>query len=271
MLMSVEERIADKQSLMYFYDYGEIAYYKSEGVYYDPSCRKFYDPAGRVYDPYKHFNTIWFEESRFYFKNGLICRLPEQKGDKQRKPTRRGNSQMINFLVLGTMSTCSKTTFNQAGHSTTSWEHQDPCQFSVKSIIENRCMFWASDLYGHCSCYEAYQQKVSGNDISLDRIEIIKRQDEERKFNHLPPDHHFEDAENVGVQTLSVWYNQDNKLVMLKGGESQNSVFFFKEWDTFFNGHGKFLKQMTKEKRLNNRDPQDIVNSWVGPLAMQNN
>lgn len=268
----VTMRISDRDDLQYYYDRNEIAKWESEASYYDPSDNTHYESSGHIYDPHHSFNHRWFQRASFEFKNGDPCYLPEQdpsRNDKKPKRRRRSNGDIINFITLGAMSTCSKTKWNEASHPYAFWNDQHPCSFAVKSIENNHCMYWGTVIAGHCSCVEAYAE-ASGAEFDISRIETIRISDKKREKKSQPVDHHFEEAEHVHIDELNSWYTQRRlKCLRNVNDNSGSSVFYDAEWDVFFNGNGRFLREMTKNRRQHDRVPHDVVNSWAGPISMK--
>jgi len=260
-------RINDEQSVDHFWDCNEIAYWKSEGVYYDPRYNSYHWTDGDTLNPNEEFSEGWYNHAKFHFKTGRLCNIPQPDPNRRPKPQSKKrksrNGNVVNFIKLDIISLCIKTDFNEADNPVTSWRKQQDCSFSIKSIVENRCMYWSRDIDGHCSCPEAYDHAI-GNPIDLDRIDTIKEKD--RLLEH-PVDEWFEEAEAIAFEKIKELYDRDElKYINRTTGAD---VFYYPKWDVFFDGHGKLIKEMTRSRRKSNRDPTEFVREWQGPTAME--
>jgi len=265
-------RINDSIDLKYYYEREEIAYSEEYTDYYDPDYNIYYSRSGNIFHPHDHYNHKWFEAVRFYFIHGPRCYLPEQdqrlqdKKPAQQPPQDPDNTSITNFIELGLMSTCTKTKFNSSGKAITNWRIQIFCSFSIMSVVGDRCMHWNSDLDGHCDCLLAYDHK-KGKSVDLSSTERIKQKD---KNNNLPSDHHFEDAREISMNSLSELFHKTKQLIKLRDtSDADASIYYYKDWDVFFDGYGKFLEHMTTKRRKDDCDPDDFVQSWTEPLSMK--
>lgn len=268
----MSQRIGDEYDIKHYYEAEEISYNGEYTLYYDPQSDIYYDADGSIFPAESKYTDHWFKGVRFYFKNGLRCYLPEQDPSlENNKPTKKDHhsiskENIVNFLILDTMAMCQATNWNGANHPTTSWEEQLPCSFAIKSLVQNRCMFWCVNLDGHCDSCEAYDHKT-GTKVSFDRIDSIRIIDKERERKNLPSDHHFQDARDTNITYLNNLYN-DNKLTLYKSPSDQ-SIFYDPDWDVFYNHTGRFLEEMTTTRRKQNIHPGGFVKSWSGSLLME--
>jgi hypothetical protein len=264
--------IENVTDLNYCYEQQNIAYCDEDEIYYDPSDDCYYNNCAESFSPHNVFTEYWLKHVRFYFKDGLRCYLPEQDPSMEdKKPTKKNRrsfstEDIVNFLRLDTMAMCQATNWNGANHPTTSWEEQLPCSFAIKSLVQNRCMFWCVNLDGHCDSCEAYDHKT-GTKVNFDRIDFIKERDIERERKNLPPDHHFQDARDATSTYLSKLYT-DKKLTLYKT-PSGLSIFYDPDWDVFYNHTGTFLEEMTTTRRKQNIHPEGFVKSGSYSITME--
>lgn len=261
-------RINKREDIRYLYTHDQIAYWQGEKIYYDPKYNTYHYYDGCRCHVRDVFSDSWFKHARFKYVNGTPCYLPEQdpsyrfvreKSRKRSRISRRSKGDFTNFLILDTMSLCSQTD-NTNNHPKTSWARQKECHFSIKSLIENRCMYWGGNLDGHCSCVEAYLN-ANGQNVDTTRIENIrigdKVREEKSRFEGLPFDHHFEEARNIAVRELSR-LNDIGELPCINNGNGY-SVFYHKKWHVLFNGNGQFLEELTKKMRESEKSGEDFI------------
>lgn len=267
-------RIFNSTDVEHYYRIMDIGYNKEEQCYFDPTTGMCYEPDGDEIDPEKSFEDGWEGRLLFYYQDGsrvlvkkAIMRLSKDRETYRRikKPTRgkilknRSPSGRTNFLIPDTMSVCSQTD-NSNNHPKTSWAKQSECFFSIKSVVENRCMYWDGNLDGHCDCVEAYRDKI-GQDVDTTRIENIRTMDrvreEKSRFEGLPFNHHFEEARKVAVAELSR-LNDVGELPSITNGHGY-SVFYHKKWHVIFDGNGTFLEELTILLRKSNKTARDFI------------
>jgi hypothetical protein len=237
-------------------------------IYYDPLTKEYYEQNGNLNDPHRFFSAGWFRTAEFITLTGQRLILPEQESSwgrqKDEQPEAIRTSDVVNFVEIGIMAMCAQTDMSGA-HPSTCWENQRPCTFSIRSICNNRCMFWDIDLDGHCDSIDAYQHR-QGQSIDLEKIQKIRKKDD---MKNLPSDHHFKEAKSADSEILSNWYSEGRLERIRDASNGVDSIFYDPQWDVFWNGVCDFLEEITKKKRRTGRDAEEIVQNWIGDVGMQ--
>ena len=269
-------RINNRTDLRHYYKTGDIAYSTDREMYFDPSNGKLYNSdASCVGKAWEYFCDTSVED--FFYVNSVRADLdaPPRKSHirhsyhrerrydgwdmerRTRRSYRSPNDRIVNFLALGTMSTCNET--DRSGpHPSTSWERQRPCNFASKSITQNKCMFWNGDLDGHCSCYKAYAHKTGAE--TFDKRELIKQQIADEEGKNF--DHHFEEAEKLGLAGAKELYKQDQLDELSAHPNQLGPIYYYKKWDVFFNKYGEFLRELTEYRRKHDAVPSELAYRW---------
>lgn len=245
-----------RQEIRRLYNEGKLAYSQGEDVFYDPSSDTFLDQNGDIVEVYLPEN--WQQIFDFKFSNGLklsntstsnelTWTTPPRRSEDKFKPT-----NIVNFLVPGLMSLCSKTD-NSTPHPTAHWKDQRKCTFAQISITGPRCMFWNGDLDGHCDSADAYAH-LQGKEIDFNRINKLRSKDGEKDLYK-----NFEKAKKVLIGTLNSWY-EEGKLEMVHNvGIAGKNLFYCKHLDVYFDGHGNFLESFTIDYRKSEKDYKQFV------------
>lgn len=265
----MKQQIYDSKGVQNFYEQGIMAYCEKENCYYDPRNGMCYESDGEEFDPATCFSQGWESGLTFRYYDGLkffpmtqtSSRQERDKQKRRRSPSRpsRNDSHITNFLIPDTMSKCSKTKYEN-NHPKTNWAVQMDCSFSIKSIVENRCMYWIGNLDGHCDCVEAYDY-ARGQTIDTTRIERIRHSDkireEKSQFEGLPADHHFEDARYINISELTRLHDMGD-LPSYKNKKGY-SIYYHKKWHVLFTGNGVFLEELTKKMRKSKETAREFL------------
>ena len=268
--------ISDRDELSYYWRRGILAHNDDHHLYYDPRNDSLHDASGAYLgEPDDYFEDPSME--LFRHENGKVCQEYQDLYSRRIKRRRssgperwregryesegfEGADGITNFLVLGIMSTCAKTD-HSGSNAKTNWEKQRPCNFAIRSVEENRCMYWCGSIDGHCSSNDAYAHKRGQKSFS--RTELVKKQeiDEERSN----PEHHFKRAERITVDQAQQLYSY-NKLTEIINRKTQDSLFYYEDWDVYLNKYGKFLRELTEYKRKHDVDYIEVAQKWVKDL-----
>jgi hypothetical protein len=238
------------------YNNGRLAYSQEEDLFYDPKRDVFLDKNG--YEVKMYLPENWKLFFDFKFSNGLklssVSNELESK-NPQLSEAKYKSSDIVNFLVPGPMSLCSKTD-NSTPHPTAHWEEQQKCTFAKMSIVGQRCMYWNGNLDGHCGCADAYAH-IQGKEVDINKIIQLHAKDKPKEPKDL--EKNFDKARKTYIGTLNAWYEEGKLLMVYNTGLTGEDIFYSKTLDVFFNGYGNFLESLTIAYRKSGKEYKQFI------------